>query len=41
MLKKALLYTILSLAFSVGTLLQVISNGFLGLSKKIMLVLDE
>lgn len=41
MFKKAFLYTFLSLAYAFGISLKVVSNGFLSVAEKIMLILEE
>jgi hypothetical protein len=41
MLKKAFLYTALSISYAIGMLFKVVSNGFLGLAEKIMLSLER
>lgn len=41
MIKKAFLYTALSIAYAIGMFLKVLSNGFLGLAEKIMLNLER
>lgn len=41
MIKKAVLYTFLSLAYAIGMSLKVVSNGFLGLAEQIMLSLER
>lgn len=41
MLKKAFLYTFLSLTYAIGMFFKIIANGFLALAEKIMLILEE
>jgi len=41
MIKKAVLYTILSLAYAIGMSLKVISNGFLSIAEKMAQLLEK